>query len=93
MDAVYVCCGARVTTTTLSNGGIVVTDERSLEDELTDPKPKWYYLLLKNTVTQDPGPDRMGPYDTEEEARHALDIASKRNEQWEDQDEEWNGRK
>jgi hypothetical protein len=82
-----------VNATTHSIGGIVVTDERSVEADLLDPKPKWYYLLLKGTVTQDPGPDRMGPYDTEEEARHALQLAGKRNDEWEEEDAEWNGKK
>ncbi len=70
-----------------------MSDSRSLEEELLDPQPKWYYLLLKGTVTSDPGPDRMGPYDTKEEAEHALELARQRNDEWEDSDDEWNGKK
>ncbi|WP_062378389.1 hypothetical protein [Demequina pelophila] len=31
----------------------------------------------------------MGPYDTEAEARHALEIAKARNERWDSDDEDW----
>lgn len=70
-----------------------MTDERNLEEQLLRPQPTWYYKLLTGEVTQDPGQDRMGPYDTREEAEHALDLARKRNDEWEDQDDEWNGKK
>ncbi|MFM2437517.1 MAG: hypothetical protein RLZ55_328 [Actinomycetota bacterium] len=70
-----------------------MTDERSMEDSLLHPQPKWYYNLLTGKVTQDPGQDRMGPYDSEDEAAHALELARKRNEQWQEQDDEWNGAK
>lgn len=30
---------------------------------------------------------RMGPYDTEEEARHALEIAAERTRAWDEEDE------
>jgi hypothetical protein len=33
--------------------------------------------------------DRLGPYDTEEEASHALEKAKQRNEEW-DNDPKWN---
>jgi len=66
-----------------------MTDERDLEQDLLHPKEQWYYQLLNGKVTQDPGPDRLGPYDTKEEAEHALELARKRNEQWEEGDDEW----
>lgn len=31
----------------------------------------------------------MGPYDTEEEARHALEKAQERVEKWDEDDAEW----
>lgn len=68
-----------------------MTDERNLEHEMLHPKEQWYYQLLSGKVTQDPGPDRLGPYDTEEEAKHALELAKKRNEEWEEGDDEWGG--
>jgi hypothetical protein len=34
----------------------------------------------------------MGPYDTEEEARHALETARARNEKWDEEDREWEQR-
>ena len=33
--------------------------------------------------------DRLGPFDTEEEASHALEKAEQRNEEW-DNDPDWN---
>ena len=34
----------------------------------------------------------MGPYDTEEEASHALRSARERTEKWDAEDREWNAR-
>lgn len=65
----------------------------NLEEQLLRPQPKWYYKLLTGEVTTDPGQDRMGPYDSEQEARNAMELARKRNQEWEDQDDEWNGKK
>lgn len=70
-----------------------MADDRKLEDELLRPQPQWFYKLLTGEVTQDPGQDRMGPYPTKEEAEHALALAKKRNEEWEAEDDEWNGKK
>lgn len=33
----------------------------------------------------------MGPYPTREAAQQALDTASRRNESWEDEDDDWRG--
>ena len=33
----------------------------------------------------------MGPYETEEVARAALDKARERNQKWDEDDEKWNG--
>lgn len=33
--------------------------------------------------------NRMGPYDTEGEARAALDTAAERSAQWDDEDADW----
>jgi len=70
-----------------------MADERSMEDELLHPDEKWYYNLVTHEVTQDPGQNRMGPYPSKEEAQHALELAKKRNEEWEAGDDEWEGRK
>lgn len=32
---------------------------------------------------------RMGPYNTREEAQHALETAQARNREWDDADEKW----
>jgi len=68
-------------------------EERDLENELLHPTEKWYYNLLNGSVTQEPGPDRLGPYETEDEAAHALELARKRNEEWEEGEDEWNSKK
>jgi hypothetical protein len=47
---------------------------------------KWFYCLKHKRVEQGPGcpdRDRMGPYDSENEATHALQRAKERNEEWE----------
>lgn len=53
---------------------------------------KYYYNLSTGAVEegrQSRGEDLMGPYDTREEAQHALQIAAARNEEWEQEDKEW----
>lgn len=55
---------------------------------------EFYYNLRTKQVEEGPlSPvhERMGPYDSREEAQHALEIAEKRNEQWEEDDREWEG--
>ncbi|MFT8592765.1 MAG: hypothetical protein ABF747_04035 [Bifidobacterium sp.] len=54
----------------------------------------WYF----NTVTkqaeqgrQSPVANRMGPYESREDAMNAWTIFNQRNKRWEDQDREWNG--
>jgi hypothetical protein len=47
---------------------------------------KWFYCLKHKRVEQGagcPDRDRMGPYDSENEATHALQRAKERNEEWE----------
>ncbi|MDX6743251.1 hypothetical protein [Actinocorallia sp. A-T 12471] len=49
----------------------------------------WFFCLKHMKVEEGPGcPDkiRMGPYDTKEQAEHALDTARDRNEAWDSQD-------
>ena len=51
----------------------------------------WY--CVKHHAVEGPdgcGPiDRLGPFDTEEEASHALEKAEQRNQEW-DNDPRWN---
>lgn len=52
---------------------------------------KWFYNVSTGEVTQGKTAgfeDRMGPYDTEEEARQALEISHQRNEAADNWDEE-----
>jgi hypothetical protein len=52
---------------------------------------KWFYCLKHKRVEQGPGcpdRDRMGPYDSENEATHALQRAKERNEEWEAQNDD-----
>ena len=51
-------------------------------DPVTPEDRKWYYNPETGEVSvgkQGGWTNRMGPYDTEEEARHAMDIAERRN--------------
>ena len=52
----------------------------------------WYYCIEHHAVEPFgacPSKDRLGPYETEQEAAHALQIAEDRNEEW-DNDPAWN---
>jgi hypothetical protein len=52
----------------------------------TDGRPgEWYYCLEHGTVEeglQCRAADRFGPYDTREEAAHAMETAREREEEW-----------
>ncbi|APT92156.1 hypothetical protein CPHO_03820 [Corynebacterium phocae] len=53
---------------------------------------KWFYNLSTGEVTEGPESswaNRMGPYDSRQEAEDALKIAQERNEEADAQDEEW----
>jgi len=52
---------------------------------------KWYFCLKHKRVEHGagcPDRDRMGPYDSENEAANALQLAAERNEQWRAQDDD-----
>jgi hypothetical protein len=52
---------------------------------------KWYFCLKHMRVEHGagcPDRDRMGPYDSENEAANALQHAAERNEQWREQDDD-----
>lgn len=60
---------------------------------MAEPDLKWYYNLATGEVTQGKVSgfeNRMGPYDSEEEARRAIEIAAARTEAADDwaEDEE-----
>ncbi|GGN62495.1 MULTISPECIES: hypothetical protein [Streptomyces] len=47
---------------------------------------EWFYCLKHQTVEEGPecrAADRFGPYDTREEASHAMETARERNLEWE----------
>ncbi|MCO6005607.1 hypothetical protein NE236_11505 [Actinoallomurus purpureus] len=51
---------------------------------------KWFFCLKHRKVEHGPGcpnRDRMGPYDTEDEAAHAFERAAQRNEEWRRKDD------
>lgn len=53
---------------------------------------KFYFNPTTGEVTQGKvasWDNRMGPYDTREEAAHALEIAAQRNKAADEADEEW----
>ena len=51
----------------------------------------WYYTKTQQVEKgrQSSWENRMGPYDTEAEARAALDTAAARSAQWDDEDADW----
>lgn len=54
----------------------------------------YWYCLRHGRVEDHTGcanSDRLGPFETEEEAFNALDLARRRNEAWQKEDERWNG--
>ena len=51
----------------------------------------WYYCLVHQRVEPEdgcPNVERMGPYATEDEARHALEKAAERNAQFDAGDDD-----
>lgn len=55
---------------------------------------RWYYCLRHHRVEPElgcPHRDRLGPFDSRQEAAAALDRARARNERWEEQDRAWEG--
>lgn len=53
---------------------------------------QWYWCLVHHAVEPYEGcaeGDRLGPYNTPDEAANALKIVQERNEQW-DNDPDWN---
>jgi len=53
-------------------------------------KHKWWYNLATGKVEQGRQSSmrsRVGPYDTEQEAREALELAAQRTEYWDEQEE------
>ncbi|MCZ9308243.1 hypothetical protein ACUY3K_05990 [Corynebacterium uberis] len=59
---------------------------------MTSSDDKWYFQPSTGEVTQGPATgfeDRMGPYNTREEAAAALETAAQRNKEFDDQDEAW----
>lgn len=54
----------------------------------------WWYNIFTKQVEEGPGApnsERLGPFDTELEAREALSKVKERNEEWSKQDAEWEG--
>jgi hypothetical protein len=50
----------------------------------------WYYCLVHQQVEPEEGcanAERMGPYETEAEAEHALELAKERNEAFDADDD------
>ena len=56
--------------------------------------PYWYNVITKEvTCAEDRGPaaDLLGPYDTEEQAAQAIELARLRTEAEDAKDRAWNG--
>ena len=55
----------------------------------------WYNIQTKQVETDDNrsrNDDVMGPYDTEDQARGALESARQNTEQWDAEDRAWEGK-
>jgi hypothetical protein len=51
---------------------------------------RWWFCLKHMTVEHDetcPGKDRLGPYNSAEEAANALETVRKRNQEWDAADD------
>lgn len=65
---------------------------------MTYPLPgdaKYWYNVKTGQVEYGPESNwenRMGPYDTEDQAKAALARAAQRNRDWDTDDEDWNGK-
>lgn len=65
-----------------------------LIDDLENADSKFYFNMETQTVEKGLVSDwnhRMGPYDSEEEARDAMKLANERTKNWDREDDEWNG--
>ncbi len=54
----------------------------------------WYWCLKDHAVEPYEGckaEDRLGPYPSRDEAAHALEKVEQRNQQWDREDEEYEG--
>lgn len=53
---------------------------------------QWWYCLKHQRVEPEegcPNAERLGPFETSDEAARALDIARERNEEWDRGEDEW----
>ncbi|RGA00440.1 hypothetical protein DI270_034825 [Microbispora triticiradicis] len=53
---------------------------------------QWWFCLKHMTVEPEkgcPNKDRLGPYDSQDAASHALQTAAERNKKWKEQDKGW----
>ncbi|MEU9031188.1 hypothetical protein AB0D46_27490 [Streptomyces sp. NPDC048383] len=50
---------------------------------------EWYFDTISRSVVNGPGPDRLGPYATPEQASSALRTVDDRNKEWRE-DPRWN---
>jgi hypothetical protein len=63
-------------------------------EEAHMPQGPWFFCLKHHTVEPRDGcaeRHRLGPYETREEAEHALQSVAERNEQLDEQDRKWDG--
>jgi hypothetical protein len=59
-----------------------------------DGETKWYWCLRHGAPEQGPGcraTDRLGPYDSAEEAAAWRDKVERRNKSWDEDDARWEG--
>lgn len=58
--------------------------------KVNEPEQEKFWFNLRTKVVERgflaPAPERVGPFETEQEARQALDLLRKRSEQWREEE-------
>lgn len=58
--------------------------------KVNEPEHEKFWFNLRTKVVERgflaPAPERVGPFETEQEARQALDLLRKRSEQWREEE-------
>jgi hypothetical protein len=74
--------------------GVIFGRRKKGEQQMTNVDgPPWYWSLTHSRVEGpegDPNDQRLGPYQTREEAERALEIARRRTEEWDEAERRYN---
>lgn len=79
---------------TASSVGAQYIDARNSSESITERKGQpvsWYYCLEHKQVEPHdgcPNSERLGPYETKDEAEHALELAAERSAAFDEEEED-----